>query len=185
MRNKLQQYSAIYNQLQLRMKLTTERLVIRDLKIEDKVRLFEIYSDKEAMKYRGSAPFNNLLEVEDMLQKTFQNIELNKEYRYAVDVKEPNELIGTFLIKIIANKVCEVGYSLDKNYWGLGYGGELLQEMLNYLTSIGHETIIATSRKENLASKKLLEKVGFIIVSDKETDALCYFQFNSSLVKKH
>jgi ribosomal-protein-alanine N-acetyltransferase len=155
----------------------TERLVIRNFELKDKEKLFEIYSDKEAMQYRRSKAFENLEEVDEMLNRTFQKLELNEEFRYAVEHMVNKELVGTFLIKPFSEKECEIGYSIGKKYWGGGYGKELVNGMMKYIATQNYKTVIATSRKENIASLKLLESVGFIINPEKETTNCHLFEY--------
>lgn len=156
----------------------TDRLEIRKLTSADKNSLLEIYSDKEAMKYRGSKPFDSLDEVEKMLIRTFQKFESREEFRYAVIQKEGNELIGTFLIKPNSKNECEIGYSIGKKYWKKGYGKELVKCMLKYINSLNYTKVLATSRKENIASLKLLEKIGFKLSSEKEIDNCSCFEYS-------
>jgi ribosomal-protein-alanine N-acetyltransferase len=159
------------------MIVETDRLKIRNLALEDKKSLFEIYSDKEAMRFRGSKPFETIEEVVEMLSRTFEKLESKEEFRYAVDLKENNKIIGTFLIKPISKNECEIGYSIGKNYWGRGYGKELVKGMLNYSKNLPFNTILATSRKENIASLLLLEKVGFKLIPEKETHNCHFFKY--------
>jgi [ribosomal protein S5]-alanine N-acetyltransferase len=162
------------------MNIKTARLAIRHLTTEDRTKLFEIYSDKEAMKYRGSKPFEQIDDVDAMLQETVLKMAANEAYRYAVNTIEGDELIGTFLIKVLPDNSCEIGYSLGKQYWGLGYAKELLAAMLEYAATQNYTTIIATSKKENVASTGLLEKVGFVKVPEKATDVLYHFQYEGN-----
>jgi ribosomal-protein-alanine N-acetyltransferase len=159
------------------MIVETDRLKIRNLVLEDKKSLFEIYSDKEAMRFRGSKPFETIEEVHEMLSRTFQKLESKEEFRYAVDLKENNKIIGTFLIKPISKNECEIGYSIGKNYWGGGYGKELVKGMLNYIKNLPFKTIVATSKKENIASLMLLQKVGFKLIPEKETNNFHFFEY--------
>lgn len=155
----------------------TQRLRVRPLNLADQRVLFDIYSDKDAMKYRGSKPFETLDDVAEMLSVTFQKLKTKEEFRYAVEHKESEELMGTFLIKPIAEQVCEIGYSIGKKYWGAGYGRELLKAMLDYIATLPFNTIVATSKKENIASLKLLESVGFQIFPEKEIHGCHFFEY--------
>jgi RimJ/RimL family protein N-acetyltransferase len=158
----------------------TNRLKIRELKTTDKNSLFRIYSDKEAMKYRGSKPFDSLEEVDEMLTRTFKKLKSKEEFRYAIEQKENKVLIGTFLIKPITQNECEIGYSLGKKYWGNGYGKELVKGMLIHIKDLPFKKIIATSRKENIASLKLLESIGFKVFPEKEFDGCHFLEYSSS-----
>lgn len=112
-----------------------------------------------------------------MLAKTFQDRETQTAYRYAVDCTATCTLIGTFLVKNLAQGSCEIGYSLGRKYWGAGYATELLAAMLEYLQAEGMLSIIATTKKENTASVRLLEKTGFVSIAEKATPAHLYFEY--------
>ena len=92
-----------------------EKLFVRELTENDANVIFELYSDKEAMKFRGSKPFENFNEAILMLKKVTENIKNGKEYRYAIIEKTSNELIGTYLITPITKLNCMVGCSIGKN----------------------------------------------------------------------
>lgn len=163
----------------------TDRLHIRHLDFPDKEALFEIYSDKEAMRFRGSKPFETLDDVDHMLNRTFHKIESKEEFRYAVDLKETNELIGTFLIKPLSENECEIGYSIGKNYWGNGYGKELVNGMIDHISNLPFATIVATSKKENISSSKLLESVGFTLIPEKEIGDCHFWEYTLEHTPSH
>lgn len=160
------------------MIVETERLNVRNLKLTDKHSLFDIYSDKEAMKYRASKPFETFEEVDRMLEIAFYTIKTKVEFRYAVDLKTNNELIGTFVIKPMSESQCEIGYSIGKKYWGSGYGKELVEGMIACIKKLSYQKIIAISKKENGASIKLLENFGFQLIPEKESNNCCFFEYN-------
>ncbi len=154
----------------------SERLYLRYLDFSDQAALFAIYSDKEAMKFRNSAAFENPEDAKRMIEKTIEQIEKKNEFRFGIIESGTNELVGTFLYKIIDETTCEVGYSIGKNYWKLGYGYEILNAMLNYLKEIGFKNVIATTKKENTASIKLLTKTGFTLNVNESNKELNLFE---------
>ena len=145
-----------------------EKLLIRELTQNDVDVIFELYSDKEAMKFRGSKPFENIEEAIIMIKKVTENIKNGTEYRYAIIEKLSNKLIGTYLITPITNLNCMVGCSIGKNYWRLGYGLEVMTLMLEYLKSLEFKQIIGLIKKENIPSIKLVEKMKFRLIEQTE-----------------
>ena len=144
------------------------KLLIRELIQNDVKVIFELYSDKEAMKFRGSKPFENIDEAEKMLKKVAENIKNGTEYRYGIIEKETNNLIGTYLITPITNIECMVGCSIGKKYWRLGYGIEVMMLMSEYLRNLKYEKIVGLIKKENIPSIKLVEKMNFVLVEQTE-----------------
>ncbi|WP_395078075.1 GNAT family N-acetyltransferase [Flavobacterium sp.] len=145
-----------------------EKLLIRELTQNDVNVIFELYSDKEAMKFRGSKPFENIEEAILMIKKVTENIKNGTEYRYAIIEKLSNNLIGTYLITPITNLNCMVGCSIGKNYWRLGFGLEVMTLMLEYLKNLEFKHIIGLIKKENIPSIKLVEKMKFRLIEQTE-----------------
>jgi len=150
------------------MIIENEILIIRELTENDANIIFELYSDKEAMKFRGSKPLENIEEAITLINKVIENIKTGTEFRYAIIEKLSNELIGTFLITPITSKICMVGCSIGKNYWRLGYGREVMSLMSTYLEKLKYEKITGLIKKENIPSIKLVEKMQFKLIEQTE-----------------
>ena len=145
-----------------------DKLFLRDLTQSDVEVIFELYSDKEAMKFRGSKSFDNIDEAIIMINNVIENIKTKTEFRYGIIEKMSNELIGTFLIIPVSSTICKIGCSFGKKYWRLGYGFEVMIIMKQYLLSLGYETIIGLIKKENIPSIRLVEKMKFKLIEQTE-----------------
>ena len=55
-----------------------------------------------------------------------------------------------------------IGYALRPAFWGRGYATELAEVLTRTAAALGHRTIVATVLPENAASRRVLEKVGFV-----------------------
>ena len=149
----------------------SERLRFRDLEQYDAQRLFQIYSDKEAMKYRGSKPMTTLEDA-----KTFiLNQRLEEEHRYTfrqgIEIKETQELIGSILFRFYKDisTECVIGYSIGADFWNRGFGREIVKLLVEQIKALKNiEAIKAYTRKENIASSKILELNGFKKVAQEE-----------------
>ncbi|TCG11378.1 GNAT family N-acetyltransferase [Mycoplasma todarodis] len=73
-------------------------------------------------------------------------------------------MIGTITFMNITETTVEVGYVLNKEYWGMDIGTMALTRVLNF-TYRWHKgkSIIVIVDKENEASQGLLKKCGFEI----------------------
>jgi len=144
--------------------LNSERLSFRELDNKDAERLYFIYSDKAAMKYRGSKPMLDISEAYEMITKRVNNQNNLDSYRFGIIEKSENLLIGTLLLKYntkVQNQ-CEIGFSFDKNHWNKGYGKETTNILINSFKELKHlKELKAWCKKENIASMKILEKIGF------------------------
>lgn len=57
----------------------------------------------------------------------------------------------------------QVGYWIGKEYWGKGIATQALSEFLNHVKT---RPLYAYAAKHNLASKRVLEKCGFMLVGE-------------------
>lgn len=150
--------------------LETKRLRLRYIKHDDAQRIFDCWaSDPEVSKYLTWLPHGNVdvtKQVVDMWVKEYENADC---YRYGIELKEENVLIG--MIDVIGyhqgNPV--IGYCSGKKYWNHGYMTEAFLAVIDTLFSDGYETIVIEAVKENIGSIRVIEKAGFHFVGSRET----------------
>ena len=142
----------------------SERLIFRPLIIDDTERLFEIYSDAEAMKYRQVEAHKTIQDTLDMLKRDEEMRNSNKEIRFGIIQKDSNELIGSVMFQPIKQKSI-IGYSLAKNAWGNGFATEVVEWLIQHLKLLKFNTIEAWVMNENIPSSKVLTKNGFRLIN--------------------
>jgi len=144
------------------MKLISERTLISPLSKKDIPEILEMYMEIDAFKY--VKPFQNKSSefYTDFLKKKINAG--NKETQFwTVRKKEDNSFIGTTnLNQLTSTSMMQIGCHIKKNNWSKGYASETLIEILNY----GIETrklkeIFGVFELDNIASKKLMEKLNF------------------------
>ncbi len=152
----------------------------RELCMEDVNELFKIYSDKEAMKFRGSKPMENIEEA----KKYVENKKLLKgdilTFRKGVELEKTKELIGSVMYRFNEDRKneCEIGYSIGRRFWGQGLGKEIVNTLLKTIEEQQSiDTVVAWSNKENIASIKILEKIGFIRIEQDESQMINLYKF--------
>ena len=154
----------------------TERLHFRTITTADRDAFFRIYSDKEAMQYRGNGPLETLEDADRMIAKSIHDYSTNGECRLAIVETASGLPIGSFLYKTLSETTCEIGYSIGRAYWGRGYGLEAVLAMQGYLRQMGYDTLLATTKTENVASSRLLQKAGFQLVSEDKATGQLWFE---------
>lgn len=91
---------------------------------------------------------------------------------------EKLELIGFLLLypETVDNQtIIHLGYLLGKQYWGRGYGTELIEGVVNRCREIpGITKIFGGVEKANPASGRVLEKCNFTISEELSEDTLMY-----------
>ena len=108
-------------------------------------------------------------------------------FRWIVELKETNELIGTIDVskKFIKYGTCEIGYCYGEKFWNKGYGTEALMAVIKYLfEECDAELICAEFMDNNPASGKVMSKSGLkydgvlrsrvVDKLGKRNDLLCY-----------
>lgn len=138
--------------------IVTERCKLRCFEEKD-IDLFMIYRNNEDwMKYQS---FKNL--TKDEYRKALL-VPLNIEdgIQLAIALKHTDEIIGDVYLKK-AEKTIFIGYTINPVYSRKGYITEVVKALLAKLKEdYPCCKIIATTEKENIPSKNLLLKLGFV-----------------------
>jgi RimJ/RimL family protein N-acetyltransferase len=129
-------------------------------------------SDPEVHKYLGNQPVQNMAHIEHAFQAIQQQYAKNRIGRWATIEKSTGNFIGWSGLKFITEEwdnhinFYDVGYRLNKKYWGKGYATESAKAALEYgFNTMQLEEIIGTANVENKASRKALEKCGLQFVA--------------------
>lgn len=146
----------------------------RTLAIGDIKSLCEIYSDKEAMKYRGSKPIETVEDAEEYIKNQKILIGSVLTIRKGIISLKDQELIGSVMYRFDENQPekCEIGYSIGRKFWGKGFGKEIVKNLLESIEeNQGIQNVIAWTNKQNIASIKILEHNGFQRIEQEENSA--------------
>ncbi len=144
------------------LNISTERLQIRILMMEDKKDFFSYRSLPEVYKYQSWQP-KDIKESEDFINNNdVSNLNFpNKWLQLAICLKT-KQLIGDIGIHFLEDiQQVEIGYTLSPLYQGKGYAIEAVKSVINYLfIQLQKHRIIASVDPDNIKSIKLLEKLG-------------------------
>lgn len=116
------------------MKLETDRLILRELTMDDFACLYEILSDEETMKHYPK-PFDEK-KVKDWIRWNISNYETFGFGLWAVVLKENNQMIGDcgITMQIIDGEIKpEIGYHINKKYQRRGYATEAAKICRDYI----------------------------------------------------
>ena len=110
----------------------TKRLFVRELKREDFTAFYKMQKDPTVMKYVGG-PVNTknaCIKDLDHLIGNYNKKDCNF-YVWAV-LNSTCEFVGTCAFIVNDNNENEIGYRFLKQYWGNGYGKEIVDGLINY-----------------------------------------------------
>lgn len=144
--------------------LKTERLILRPFKSEDAINVFNCWeSDPDVAKYMFWTSHNDIDKTKEWIAFELGQIEKQDWYRFAIELKDTNELIGTALIYYEEEVKCwEIGYNLGKKFWGKGYTTEAMEKVIEFAKNkLNLTQIVGRYAKENFASGNVMKKLGF------------------------
>ena len=160
--------------------LTTERLTLRQLVINDEREIFTLRSDSEINKYLDRQISNTLDDARDFINKVNENINKSESLYWAITLSDKNILVGTICLFGFSNEnyKCEIGYELLTNFKGQGIMKEAVEKVVDYaFNTIKVKKIEAFLHRDNQSSIKLLEKFSFRNSNEPDKtnpDLLCY-----------
>lgn len=148
------------------MEFSTDRLVLRTVRMEDKDAMYQYRSDPDTSQYLITIP-RSADDVAEMIGKSSVVIDVpGTWYQFVLNEKVSNTLIGDIGVHFLEtdpeNTQVEIGYTLDKAFRGKGYATEALRAIIDYLfNTIKKRRIIASIDPSNSASIRLVERLGF------------------------
>ena len=152
--------------------LETERIIIRPLKIADAEAVYNNWSsDPEVTKYMRYNTHRSVSATIEWLTSVEANYSSEKAcdssknaYDWGFVFKETEELFGSGgLCHVQEHGLFEPGYNIMKKYWSLGLATEAAGAMVDFAAeSLGVNAMFARHNKENPASGRVMEKLGFV-----------------------
>ena len=136
------------------MNLETTRLLIRSSVVEDATAIYTFLKDEKTMEFFVEGTYS-LEKIETFLKD-------DKDKHYSIILKDSNQLIGKLSFHPwFMTKTYEIGWILHKKFWGKGFMTEAAQAVIKYgFEHLNLHRIIATCQPENIASKRICEKLG-------------------------
>lgn len=150
------------------MQLETERLILRELTMDDFNDLYEILSDKETMEHYPN-PFGKE-KVEDWIKWNIENYKIFGFGLFAVVLKENNKMIGDcgITMQTINGKIKpEIGYHINRKYQNHGYATEAAVRCKDFIfEKTTFNTIFTYMKYTNVGSYSVALKNGMKLVEE-------------------
>jgi len=149
--------------------LETHRLLLREFNPGDAGQFYQLNLNPNVIRYTGNTAFKNVEEATLFLEN-YQDYKQNGYGRWAVLDKSNDEFLGWCGLKYDKNlDETDIGFRFFETHWGKGYATESAKACMAYgFEKLHLETIIGRAMTENVASIKVLEKIG--LAFDKEFD---------------
>src|SRR5688572_27066757 len=145
--------------------LESERLLMRRINFDDKEDFYAIRSHPIVNRYIDRAPMKSVDEAVEFIQKIVDGVNKNELISWAITLKGNNQMIGTidFWRVMRDHHRAEIGYVLHPDFHRKGVMHEAMKVALVYgFTVMNLHSVEANVNPENKASRRLLEKNGFV-----------------------
>ena len=150
------------------MILETTRLRLRPLETSDLDALCAIAADPQVMAHVGDGVPLSRAATALWINNAAASLKISEVGSRAVVLRDSDVLIGWVgLIPTPHPNRLELIYGFARAYWGRGYATEAARALLAACTP---DAVDATIDPANLASWRILEKLGFIVVGEEEDE---------------
>ena len=165
--------------------IKTERLLLKMMHEDDFEKIFRIFSDKNVLKAFNLKSFSK----DQMKEWINRNLNHQKKYGYglfSVYLKSNNELIGDCGLEHteFEGKTCvEIGYDFLSKYWNKGYATEAASAIKEFAinnSKINSKSLCSFIRSNNIASKRVSEKIGMIKLKEYVKYDIDYYLYGFS-----
>lgn len=141
----------------------TERLILRKLRKSDLDDVFEYSSDQEVPRYLLWDTHKTKSVTKAYINRALKWYKCGQFYDWAIEFNGKMIGICGFSKIDVLNDTAEVGYVLNRSFWGQGIASEAVRAVLNFgFRTLCLLRIEAQYIEENERSKRVLEKCGFV-----------------------
>ncbi|MBR6344104.1 MAG: GNAT family N-acetyltransferase [Lachnospiraceae bacterium] len=145
--------------------LTTKRLTLKPMCMDYLESTHEYASDPENTTYMLMLPNDSIEETIGYLKGAEEEIKKDDPSFYEMAVFYEGKHIGAVSIYLDDERQSgEFGWLINKRYHGNGFAPEAAKALLDYsINTLGVRHFIAHCDSENIASKRVMEKLGFVL----------------------
>jgi [ribosomal protein S5]-alanine N-acetyltransferase len=146
----------------------TPRLILRQFTEADASLILQLNSDPEIVKYVHEPVLENKEQAKKIIIDIILPQYKNNLGRWAIHTKNNMDFIGWCGLKFRAGPdQIDLGYRLMQKAWRKGFATEAAQQTLEHgFKTLDLKLITGTAHKENIASIKVLEKIGMHFIKE-------------------
>ena len=139
--------------------IKTERLLLRKIQPEDIEMIHTWMNDPEIVKYEDWKPHESADYTRGFISYLTGDYESEATYCWGIQLDE--EIMGFAMVVDVNEWSGTIAYYLKKDCWSKGYATETVNSIMNYMfLEVGLDRIVAKHSIKNIASGKVLQKVG-------------------------
>jgi|SRR5581483_4158679 len=144
--------------------LATERLQLREIRLDDAEAIFATFSDEQVMEFYGHEPHHTLSDTQELIARIQANYTRRSSIHWGITQKGEGRVIGSCSFHHFRSefRCAEIGYELNRAFWRQGLMFEATSAILTYgFSEMGLQRVEAIIDDLNARSKGLLLKLGF------------------------
>ena len=145
--------------------LTTARLRLRPFTHADEEALWSLHSNARVLRYWDSPPWSDRARAGRFVAVSRQLAEEGGGARVAMETVDDGAFVGWCSVSRFnaAYRSAALGYCLEESAWGQGYATEGADALLGWaFETLDLNRVQAETDTRNLASARVLEKLGFV-----------------------
>jgi ribosomal-protein-alanine N-acetyltransferase len=144
--------------------IPTERLTLRFMTEADIPAIYQIYSHPEVMRYWSTPAWTDIAQARQLLMDSQEGYLSGSALQLGIERNADHALIGmcNLFHFHIPSRRAELGYVLNRSYWGSGYMHEALLAFVKFaFQTLDLNRLEADIDPRNLASARTLERLCF------------------------
>jgi ribosomal-protein-alanine N-acetyltransferase len=160
-------------------KLTTERLILRAIELEDAPAIKKLRSNKSVNQFLDRPKAITMIATERFIKNLLLGINNQQSFYWVIALKETNTAIGTICYwnLVPESHQAEIGFELHPKFQGKGIMHEAILKILEYgWNEMQLKTITAFTKWNHLKSISLLEKFNFQHITDINESQYKYYE---------
>lgn len=164
--------------------LETPRVILREFNQDDARPLHRILSEPGVLRYFPSSNPPKLERVERLIETHKRHWRENGYGWWAAVDRSENVLIGWCGLGLLEEtEEIEIKYLLKRSHWGRGIATEAADICIDYaFRKVDLDTIIGLTHPENIASQRVLEKIGLTFQKQEKYFGMTCFRFTVTRV---
>ena len=177
--------------------LQTERLTLRKILPRDEDDMYEYSRDPETSRYLLWEPHSSRNYTRAHIRYLQSRYRSASFFDWALTLKDSGKMIGTcgFTEIYEKKKLAEIGYVISPKYHRQGFAPEAVEKVLEHgFLTLGLEGVFARFMEDNIASRKILERLGFcwdeskkesIVKRGKKQSILTFYLSRNTFLEKN
>lgn len=143
--------------------IETERLILREMRLDDATAVFLNFSDPDVVEYIMK-PIGSINEARGFIEEWIAGFSQRKALVWALTLKTDGTFLGTCGFEAFNwhSRRGEVGYDIGQAHWGKGLMAEAMRAALDYaFQDLELHRVEAHTLLDNTRSVSLLRRLGF------------------------